>query len=491
MPSTHDPEGHRLPIKVDSTSNGEFEPHPLDPLSAYANALAHEQATATARRLGLSRRSFLVSARGAACTLLAFNAARAAAGGAAGYYALAPETALEEEAAQSVLAGDELIFDVQGHFVNPTGAWLDRLPEDARPLSGMPQAGCALASEPGERSYLQCLGPDAFVQDVFMDSDTELMVLSFVPSTRAKEPLTIEEAAAAQSVVAQLEGSKRLFLHGRVNPNQPGDIADMRRLRDDFGIQAWKTYTQWGPEGEGYALTDEATGIRFLEEAKRLDVPVIAIHKGIPFGQQSYENSLCTDVGPAARRYPELSFLIYHSGFIPGQAEGEYDPERGEGIDSLIQTVVENDLGHGSNVYAELGSTWRFLMRDPDSAAHALGKMLLHLGEDNILWGTDSIWYGSPQDQIQAFRAFQISEEFQERYGYPALTADIKRKILGLNALKPYRLERDVLEHHLGDDAVAVTRADYRQMADPHFQTFGPKSRRQFLNFGRWAGDGP
>ncbi len=56
-----------------------------------------------------------------------------------------------------------------------------------------------------------------------------------------------------------------------------------------------------------------------------------------------------------------------------------------------MQTVVENDL-KGANVYAELGSTWRFLMRDPDSAAHALGKLLLHLGEDNILWGTDSIW---------------------------------------------------------------------------------------------------
>lgn len=42
MASIHDPDGTRLPIKVDSTSNGEFEPHPLDPLSAYANELAHE-----------------------------------------------------------------------------------------------------------------------------------------------------------------------------------------------------------------------------------------------------------------------------------------------------------------------------------------------------------------------------------------------------------------------------------------------------------------
>ena len=487
MRSIHDPDGTRLPVKLDSTSNGEYEPIALDAGARLANEMAQHAAGENARRLGRTRRDFLVSTCGVASTLLAFNAAQAAVGRTGGWFALADEAAVDADAASAVVDGDEFILDVQGHFVNPTGAWLDRLPEEARPLSGMPAAGCALGQGEEARSYLNCLGPDAFVKDVFMDSDTDVMVLSFVPSTREGEPLTIEEAAAAREIVDGLKGTHRLLLHGRVNPNQAGDIADMQRLRDDFGIQAWKTYTQWGPEGQGYSRSDEDTGIAFMDEARRLDVPVIAIHKGIPFGQRSYEHSLCTDVGPAASRYPDLSFLIYHSGFVPGQAEGPYDPERNEGIDSLVKTVDENDL-KGGNVYAELGSTWRFLMRDPDSAAHALGKMLLYLGEDNILWGTDSIWYGSPQDQIQAFRAFQISEEFQDRFGYPALTPEIKRKILGLNALRPYRLEPEVLRHHLGDDAVQLTRAEYRDVADPHFRTFGPKTRREFFNLMRWTG---
>jgi hypothetical protein len=80
-------------------------------------------------------------------------------------------------------------------------------------------------------------------------------------------------------------------------------------------------------------------------------------------------------------------------------------------------------------------------MRFPDQAAHVIGKLLRYLGEDNILWGTDSIWYGSPQDQIQALRAFHITEEFQDRYGYPALTKQAKRKILGLNAARLYRID--------------------------------------------------
>ena len=108
-----------------------------------------------------------------------------------------------------------------------------------------------------------------------------------------------------------------------------------------------------------------------------------------------------------------MNFLIYHSGFVTDKGEGAYDPKRTDGIDALITSLRENGIGKGGNVYAELGSTWRFLMRDPDMAAHAIGKLLAHMGEDNVLWGTDSIWYGSPQDQIQAFRAFQISDEFQ------------------------------------------------------------------------------
>ena len=72
-----DPEGQRLPIKLDSTSNGEFAPVPLDASLRHANTLATQWAQRFAQRLNQSRRSFLVSACGAASTLLAFNAAHA------------------------------------------------------------------------------------------------------------------------------------------------------------------------------------------------------------------------------------------------------------------------------------------------------------------------------------------------------------------------------------------------------------------------------
>jgi hypothetical protein len=133
-----DPDGTRLPVKLDTTTNGEFEPLPLSPEHLQANRMASEMAGINARRRGLSRRNFLVSTCGTATALLAMNATYAEVGKTGGFYAVAADAALDEDAAKASLAGDEFIFDVQGHFVEPNGAWLAHVPEDARPLSFAP-----------------------------------------------------------------------------------------------------------------------------------------------------------------------------------------------------------------------------------------------------------------------------------------------------------------------------------------------------------------
>ena len=268
-----------------------------------------------------------------------------------------------------------------------------------------------------------------------------------------------------------MEGSHRLLIHGRVNPNQPGDIEDMEELAERWQVSGWKTYTQWGPHGQGFFMHDEDTGIRLIEKARALGIRNVCIHKGIPFGRRSYEHSLCDDIGIVAKRYPDVNFLIYHSGFIPSQSEGPYNPKRGEGVDGLVQSVLEQEIPKNSNVYAELGSTWQYVMRDPDTAAHTLGKLLKYIGEDNLLWGTDSIWYGSPQDQIQAFRTFQIAERWREKYGYPVITPELRAKIFGLNATRPYGVAIDEVLRRTRDDAISTRRIAYRQAPNPHFLT--------------------
>ena len=191
-----------------------------------------------------------------------------------------------------------------------------------------------------------------------------------------------------------------------------------------YPIAAWKSYTQWGPDGVGWELDSPEVGIPFIEQARALGVRNICIHKGLLFAGFPEEYGRCADVGRAAKLFPDMNFIIYHSGYEAGTEEGPFDPDRAErGVDTLIKSVLDNDIGPNGNVYAELGSTWRFVMRDPTTAAHLLGKLLTHIGQDNVLWGTDSIWYGSPQDQIQAFRSFQIAPDAGRGARLPAAHA--------------------------------------------------------------------
>jgi predicted TIM-barrel fold metal-dependent hydrolase len=485
----HDPDGRRLPIKLDTTSNGEFAPRPLEPHSIAANALAQERIGRNARRLDLSRRQFVTSASGAATTLLAFNEAHALAGLTGGFYEVPRVAALDQDAAAATLAKREFIFDIQGHHVNALERWKAPDMATATGLKFMPQAKCSYLDPQSEYGHVKCFTNQAFIKEMFLDSDTDMAVLTFTPTSYEDMPLTQEEARATQEMVEALEGSHRLLVHGRVVPNLKGDVERMPELVEKWGISAWKTYTQASVDGKtGWWLDDEEHGAPLIEMARRTGVRTLCIHKGLPLPTpfMTKDNRLyggCGDVGKAARQNPDINFVIYHSGHDLKFKNGPFVPGRHElGIDSLVQSLVDNGVKPNANVYAELGTTWRYMMRDPNDAAHAMGKLFKYVGEDNVLWGTDSIWYGSPQDQILAFRSFQISKEYQEKYGYPEVTPALRAKVFGLNALKPYALDLADIRRSFLADAMSREKAESAGRNDPTFLTYGPRTRREFLN---------
>jgi predicted TIM-barrel fold metal-dependent hydrolase len=232
-----------------------------------------------------------------------------------------------------------------------------------------------------------------------------------------------------------------VLLQGHAVPNVgrlDAALAAMDELHSSHPIAAWKVYTH--APGRGWSFTD-ATGEAFLGRVSAIAASggtrIVAVHKGFS-GRSAAASPV--DIGPAAIAHPDLRLVVYHSGFEAENVEGPFNP-KGGGVDRLVQSLRDAGVQPGSNVFAELGSTWKSVMGDPDQAAHVLGKLLVAVGEDNILWGTDSIWYGSPQDQIQAFRAFEITSESQERFGYPALTPAVKAKILGQNAARLYGID--------------------------------------------------
>jgi predicted TIM-barrel fold metal-dependent hydrolase len=449
---------------------------PLSPALARVRREAVARIDTNADRAGIDRRVFLGTTCASATVLLGLNSL----GCGGGRYRLPPEAAHEGAAAADVLEGDEFIFDVQTHLVaGDRPWWRAEEPNLGDFLRTRPSAQC------GEPDWVQCFTEDPFIKEVFLDSDTKMAVLSALWGDLEANPLLVQEAARARDRIAKMEGAPRLRIHGIVEPNaRSPELTDeaMPALAEAWDVAAWKLYPVWGPDGEGYRLTDELAA-RVFERGLSLGKNRFAIHKGLPLPGMAPDYTSPLDVGPAAKAYPDAVLLIYHSGYESDRREGPYDPNADRGVDALIRSLHESGIGKDGNVYAELGSLWRNVMTDPDQAAHVLGKLLTHVGEDRILWGTDSIWYGSPQDQIQAFRAFEITPEFQERYGYPALTPVAKAKIFGLNAARVYDVDPDEMRRALAWDALAKARRVYEQAPSPSFRTYGPRTRRELFAF--------
>jgi hypothetical protein len=120
-----------------------------------------------------------------------------------------------------------------------------------------------------------------------------------------------------------------------------------------------------------------------------------------------------------------------------------------------------------------------------------MGILFKYLGADRIVWGTDSVWYGSPQWQIEAFWRLQIPEEMRRRHGYPEITPEMKRKVLGLNSARLYGLNPDVTGYtpvaddyatRIADDAELLRTMEYddRLANDPPVQSaYGVASARR------------
>ena len=464
-----------LPIKLGPCSNGEYIPRPLGDVEHEAIRRTRDAAETHARRLGVDRRAFLRSVGGAALMLATISAchgeSRQAQGKApGGRYRVPNEAPTEPEAATGALGGDEFILDVQTHFLEYDAAHQ----AGGSFATAFPQAHCG-AADP-----LSCFSIEQYLEELFLRSDTSMAVLSAVPIPGDGNPLSIDQMEKARRTFDAVCHDERLLLHGGAFPQlaSVGATRDgMHALEAAHPIAGWKVYTHLPGR---WWLDDHEDGVpkvgnAFLEQVSRSRSKICCVHKGFGnlFGAGAVEYASPVDVGPAAKGHPTVTFVVYHSGYEAGGSEGPYtEATAHQGVNRLITTLRDAGIGPGGNVYAELGSTWWNLMRDPTQAAHVLGKLLKALGPDHVVWGTDSIWYGTPQDQIQAFRAFEISPQLQDQFGYPALTAVIKRKILGLNSARIYGVKPVVPK-------CTFTRADLqraRESIPASQRTYGPET---------------
>lgn len=467
-------------------SNGEFDPRPLTAIAREAIRRTRDDADRSARQLGMSRRDFLVSTCGAATMLLALNACsedstRAAKRKPGGTFTVPPTASTDPAAARAALAGDQFVFDVQTHFLD----YRDEPPTQVARnfFTNFPQQNC------GEADPRACYSIDRFLEEVFLRSDTSMIVLSGLPIAPESSPQSAALMDEARRITESVCDDTRVLVQAQALPNVGDLAANLDAMSAAVGrskIAAWKIFTNYPDlydgSGNAWRLDDgdpslAPVGNAFIERAVQLGVPIITAHKGLS-STAGYSSGFASpvDFGPAARNHPNARFVAYHSGYESNVVEGPYDhATRDRGVNRLITSMRDAGIAPNTNIYAELGTTWWALLDRPDEAAHVLGKLLVHVGADNVLWGTDAVFYGSPQGLIQAFRAFQISAEFQERFGYPALTDEIKRKVLGLNALRLHNVDPVSVPCAFTREDIEAARAA-RPMS---FPSTGPRTARE------------
>jgi predicted TIM-barrel fold metal-dependent hydrolase len=456
--STHEPEV-LSPFPFCPPSNGEFCPTPPRPEALRAETLWRSTVEEKHRRSGMSRRQFAESACGMATALWAINQVACGSGSSdAATFEVDDDMLEDEERARVVLGGSEFIFDVQTHSENPLAAF----EADDPP---------AIALD--------------FIKQIFVQSDTTVACLTGVPAVRQLGVGNVQASTRLSAIMERLAGP-RLVFHANTNPeNGAPELDYMSEVAANYAVSAWKTY----PFAGASRFDSEEIGMPFIERARALGVNVIAAHRGISGGGGYAVTGSPADVVRAAKAAPDVTFLIYHSGWENTYDENHpYDPSLADpqGVDRLLRALDEVQLGADGNVYGELGSTWFNIMGQPAQAAHVIGKLLLHLGPDRILWGTDCVFNGVPQAQIAAFRAFQIPESMQAEFGYPALTPEIRAKIFGLNAARVYGIDPALTRYAIANDDVDRLRSafldDPRRVPVPDPRRYeGPRTRSAYL----------
>ncbi len=459
------------PIPTQVISSDEFWPSPQTERQKQVEARIKAMADDYGAKQGLDRRRFLQTASGMAAAFLAMNEVYGP------LYTVSRAEAQQADAAaarQSGLAG-QFIMDVHTHFLRPD----TRIMTFVQQRRTVGQAGWNPALVGREQSIQDLMEANWF-KEVFLDSDTSVAMISGAPSDDPQDWfLTNDMKFDARKRVNDAAGTRRVMSHAIFTPGQPGWMDEVERVIEQLRPDSWKGYTVGDNTNKHLAqypwrMDDERLMYPFYERILRAGNNIVCVHKGL-YPQQvtnQFPHLLpfagVDDVGKAAKDWPQINFVIYHSAYRWVGGGGA-----GVGIDQFNRTgrvdwttdLADIPSKYGvNNVYGDLGQIFaQTTVVEPGLCAALMGTLIRGLGADHVVWGTDAIWTGSPQWQIEALRRLEIPEPMQRAHGFAPLGAadgPVKTMIFGGTSARMYNYQRRA---DLLDDPVAKVKRDYAE----------------------------
>jgi hypothetical protein len=308
------------PIPTRIISNEEFIPPPQTPAQAQVQWLLEECADRMSRQLGVGRREFLKTTGGMAAALLAMNTVF-------GNFFDVWDIEMADAAAFDERKGEPFfIFDVQTHYVSrgydPANQEATRKGAVSKhALLGLRKRAREAGLNPklaGDTGAIADLDWEHFIKEVFLDSETGLALISTPPGPYPQEAVVPpKEMTHIRDEINRVTNSQRMLAHGLATPQLGrADLDFMDLQAETLKVDAWKCYTGSPPKGmeQGWWMDDEQVAYPMLQKARALGVPRICVHKGLPLGPvEDYNHP--RDLLQAAKDFPDLQFLVYHSGF--------------------------------------------------------------------------------------------------------------------------------------------------------------------------------
>jgi hypothetical protein len=286
----------------------------------------------------------------------------------------------------------------------------------------------------------------------------------------AQSKKQLNDLAQSQRVLSQGNCAPNHYWDKQTNkPDFPALFEQMEREISLYGIDSWKWYchTDPGYSGNGFKLDDEKMTYPFYEKSKQLGMKRFSVHKGYASQSRTLGHlAHPADIEKAAKDHPDLTFIIYHSAMKHGPDEPgfktTYDPKTGDfAWHQELMDIKTRNPGM-NNVFPEIGSAFgTTAIVHPEMCEHLIGKNIKYYGADHVIWGTDCLWWGSPQWVIEAFKRFQIRDELCDKFGYKKVSKEDKAKIFGLNAAKIYGIDPAAHRNAFPKDALSKLKVAY------------------------------
>jgi predicted TIM-barrel fold metal-dependent hydrolase len=460
------------PIPTQFVASDEFTPPPQTAQQRRVEARIKELGDRLAKHQGVSRRAFFQTAAGMAAAFVAMNDVYGPIFGVSPAEAQSPDLANERAKG---LAG-QFIMDMHTHFLRDD----TRLSNFVRSREAVGKSGWnpALAGKP---QTLEDLKFANYFKEIYFDSDTKVALISGSGSEDPRDWfLTNEMKAEARAKVNRLTGSTRLMSHAIFMPGMPGWMDAVDQAIAQLKPDSFKGYTVGDNTNKQlskhpWRMDDEKLLYPFYEKLAKAGLVNVCVHKGLyPYSTsknfpQLLDHADVRDVGKAAKDWPQLNFVIYHSAFrfTGGEWANGWQQFEQTGRVDWVTDLSEIPAKYGvKNVYGDLGQIFaQSTVAEPRLCAAMLGMLVKGLGADHVVWGTDAIWTGAPQWQIEAMRRLEIPEEMQKKHGFPALgPADgpTKRMIFGENSARLYKYDAK-RRAELAGDRVALAKPDYER----------------------------